>query len=299
MTCKFVTFSRKVRDSKFRKILTLYMSITSHLTRKPSNSSSEIHSKMCDIEFSGKLPGQAGGHGRIMQCFEKKSNTHCIAKPVDHREAGAYPILANTPLSPHVPKYFGIHKVEDKDCIVIEDLTYGFTSPCVADLKVGTRHYDLQASQKKIDELLEKQVGSTTNSHGVRVIGLKTMKNGQTVFEEEKKQGLKNTLDQFIKSLHTFLPGNLKNIFHKKLVEIREAFVQTQKQNPGFRIYASSILAVYDGDAKNDSDDCLRIKLIDLAHLYIDISKEGGDINDHSLDDGVLMGLDSLIEFTK
>lgn len=254
---------------------------------------------MCEIEYSGVLPGQAGGHGRIMQCFEKVSQTHCIAKPVDHREAGAYPLLENTPLAKHVPKYFGIHTVNEKECIVIEDLTYGYKSPSVADLKVGTRHYDLQATEQKIKELTEKQEGSTTNSHGVRVIGLNAKKNGEVTFEQDKKQGLKNTVDQLKSAIDSFFPGKLKSIFNKKLIVLRDAFVEMQKQNPGFRIYASSVLAVYDGDAKNDSDDCLRVMLIDLAHLYIDISKDGADVNDKSYDDGVLIGLNNLIEFTK
>ncbi|EAY22691.1 Inositol polyphosphate kinase family protein [Trichomonas vaginalis G3] len=254
---------------------------------------------MCEIEFTGALPGQAGGHGKIMQCYDKKSSTHCIAKPVDQREADAYNILQKTPLEPYVPRYFGIHNVDGKDWIVIEDLTYGFTSPCVADLKVGTRHYDFYSSQAKIDYLVGKQVGSTTNSHGVRVIGINLRKDKQDIYVQDKKQGLKNTAEQFVQSLHTLLPGNLKDIFHKRLTQIRDAFVEMQKQYPGFRIYASSILVTYDGDAKEYTENNVKIMLIDLAHFYIDITKEGADYNNHEFDDGVLLGLNHMVEFTK
>ncbi len=40
--------------------------------------------------------------------------------------------------------------------LVLEDLTAGFTRPCLLDIKMGTRHYDDNASAKKIQYEVEK-----------------------------------------------------------------------------------------------------------------------------------------------
>ena len=237
------------------------------------------------IEYSGQLEAQGGGHGRISKC---KVSYPAISKPLDHQEEKAYVDLQSTPLVDCIPKFYGM--IDNK--IIISDMTAGLISPCVMDLKVGTRHYDLRASQKKIDGLITKQKGSTTDSHGVRIIDIKLRKNGEVVKVWERKQGLKFSYDELKAIIHEFLPGDLFSQFRSRLQIIYGRLAQTIAEHPGYRMYASSVLVAYDGDHPEKG---LRCCLIDFAHTFLNIEDEGGKIDDPSLNDGVMLGLDTLI----
>ena len=240
------------------------------------------------VELEGAMTEQGGGHGRINKCIVNPGNIKGIAKPLDHRESGAYDEIKKTPLSPCVPEYFGNHILDGVNMLVIRDTTAGMTSPCLADLKVGTRHYDLTASDEKRIGLIEKAKNSTTPTLGVRVIDAKIRQHGQVVKSWDRKQGLQFTEEEFIQVVKDFLPGKKLSEFHTEIVKIRDAYAATMKAYPGFRVYASSILISYDGDKP------IIVKLIDFAHLYIDIGAEGVDISDPIYDDGVLGALESL-----
>lgn len=247
------------------------------------------------VELQGSLELQGGGHGRIYKCAVFPGNLNCVAKPADHLEAKAYTHLAKTPLKDYVPKFYGIHNFGGRDFLVIEDVVSGFNSPSMADLKVGTRHWDLSASKEKIDGLIEKAKNSTTNSLGVRIIDMKMRKNNTVSKAWDRKQGLVLSIDEFKSAVLEFLPGDLKVKFHERIVKLRDAYAESMKQFPGLRIYASSVLIGYDGDAPGE----VRASLIDFAHMYLDINENGADINDSTFDDGVLMGLNSLVSITE
>jgi hypothetical protein len=240
------------------------------------------------IRYEGKLEAQGGGHGRICQC---QVVYPAISKPLDHQEGAAYNVLLATPLASSIPKFYGIFD----GSIIIEDLTAGFQSPCMADLKVGTRHYDLHATPEKVRSLVDKQRGSTTDSHGVRLIDGKVRRGGQTVAQWDRKQGLKFSIAELKHVIGEFLPGPLLQEFHQRVQVIAGRLAETTLEAPGFRMYASSILVAYDGDAP---DRGLRVKLIDFAHTFGDIAAAGGDPRDRSLDDGVAKGLATLIDLS-
>ena len=250
------------------------------------------------VNLEGIFDAQGGGHGGIVHCKVDPGKVDCIAKVVNHKEGTAYPLLALTPLKDHIPMYYGNHDINGEKYLVIEDLTSGFNSPCVGDFKVGTRHYDLDAKPEKIKYLTDKEENSTTRSHGVRVIDACTRKNGEKMFHCGKKDGLKLTRDGLKDTVAKFLPTkHLRSLFIEKLEKFIDALEETVKENPGFRVYASSILVVYDGDADLDCAE-LRLKLIDFAHLYIDI-RECTDKVDDSLNDGVIYGCKSLLSIAK
>jgi hypothetical protein len=165
----------------------------------------------------------------------------------------------------------------------------------MADLKVGTRHYDLRASPEKIQGLIEKQRGSTTDSHGVRLIDAKVRRGKAAVAQWDRKQGLKFSIEELRNVIGEFLPGGLRSEFRKKVQVIAGKFAETALKYPGFRMYASSVLVAYDGDRPEGG---LRILLIDFAHTFLNIADEGGDINDTTLDDGVEKGLQTLVDLS-
>lgn len=237
------------------------------------------------VELEGKSETQGGGHGRISQC---RVVIPCISKPLDHREGNAYKLLQNTPLSTVIPKFYGIND----GCIIISDLTSGFSSPCLADFKIGTRHYDLQATKEKIEGLIKKQKGSTTDSHGIRLIDVKTRKNGEVIDKWDKKQGLKLSFDELKDVVKKYVPPSLVEDLRLQIQIILGKIAQTRKENPGFRMYAGSVLIAYDGDHLEKG---VRSCLIDFAHTYINVETEGARADDPSLEDNILLGVRSLI----
>lgn len=252
---------------------------------------------MESVKYEGKMEEQGGGHGLIRRCKLQPGNIPCISKPVDHFEAIAYKELQNTPLKKYIPKFYGIHKEGSKENIIMEDLTLGFKSPCMGDFKVGTRHYDINATEEKKNIILSRQKGSTTESIGVRLTDAKIRQNGAVVEAWSRKQGFSFTYDQLEEAWSGFLPTpHLREEVTKKLDELYTAFDETVEKYPGFRMYSSSIFIAYDGDDMSDKSE-LRVRFIDLAHAHINIADEGCDLDDEIFDDGVLQGISSLMNF--
>ena len=245
-----------------------------------------------NVELEGSMEGQGGGHGRIMKCVVD-GKINCIAKPIDHREKSAYEAIRGTSLEEITPKYFGTYESCGTEYIIIEDLTAGFKSPCIADFKVGTRHYDLTATEEKIHYLVEKQKGSTTDSHGVRYIDIQTRREGALVSHFDRKQGLKESFDGMSKKLIDFITPQHMDEFRRQIRHIEQKLTENICRNPGFRVYASSVLIAYDGD---DASKPLRCSLIDFAHLYVDIGEYSAD---SSYDDGVIKGVETMRAVTE
>nr|AGM32417.1 inositol polyphosphate kinase family protein [Coptotermes formosanus] len=245
---------------------------------------------LTNVVLTEKLDTQGGGHGRIIKCTV--DGEPGIAKPLDHIEKDAYLAISRTPLASSIPKLFGSFVSEGTEYVVIEDLTFGFKSPSVADFKVGTRTWDPDATDEKKNGLIEKQKGSTTDSLGVRIIDLKIKKNGEVTKQVKKADGLKLSQDDYRQQLKDFVPEKLKSGYNSQVKDIKCQFEKTLKKFPGFRIYASSLLVLYDGD----SPTSIRTKIIDLAHCHLDINTEYGVSNsDKEYDDGVIKGLENLI----
>lgn len=239
------------------------------------------------VRFAGRLESQGGGHGRISSC---EVVFPCISKPLDHQESRAYEFLQALPLAAAIPRFFGVHSGN----IVISDATAGFSSPCVMDVKVGTRHYDMYATPEKAQYLINKQRGSTADSHGVRLIDAKVRRGGAVAAAWDKKQGLKFSIDELQHTLREFVPETLGEQLRARLCAIRDMFAATVQQCHGFRMYAASVLVTYDGDAPERG---VRCSLIDFAHTFRNIEDEQGNprTTDKAYDDGVLFGFESLI----
>mgnify|MGYP001017159349 CR=1 FL=1 len=120
-------------------------------------------------------------------------------------------------------------------------------------------------------------------------------KNGKLVKEQLREVGYKQTAEEFYELMKEFLPGKYLTYFKEKVKRIRDSLIKTRALFPNLRLYGASILVTLDGDAKDIDDDSLRVKLIDLAHCYFDISKLGIDIYNSTYDDHVIAGLQNLI----
>jgi hypothetical protein len=238
-----------------------------------------------DVQVSDILQTQGGGHGKIRK---GSANVPCIAKPLIPREDMFYKQTRMTPLANVIPSYCG----STENWLLLQDLTAGMSSPCIADLKLGTRSFELNAPPEKVCRQLSHIVNTTTQTHAVRCIDICVRKEGRVVQRWGRRQGHSMTIDQLQSCLQLFLPGNRRRQFLRAIFDLKEALVQTQVIFPNLRLYSASVLAVYDGDKDGGQ---VSVKLIDFAHAYIDIAAEGGMPGDPSFDDNSINGLESMI----
>ena len=239
------------------------------------------------------LKTQGGGHGKIRKGLFPPA-TACIAKPLIPREETFYKRVQSTPLAECTPRYLGSRFVEGKPWLFLQDLTVGMTSPCIIDLKLGTRSFEVDAPPEKKLAQIEHMKNTTTASHAVRLIDARIRAGGVATHEWDRIQGHGLTPGEFQAVLRTFLPGKRRPEFVAGVMRIRQLLKAELEAMPKMRLYSASVLGLYDGD---QPDSKMVVALIDFAHAYLDIDAEGGNSSESEFDDNSLKGLQSLISF--
>ncbi|XP_051563531.1 inositol hexakisphosphate kinase 2-like [Myxocyprinus asiaticus] len=135
--------------------------------------------------------------------------------------------------------------------ILLENLTWRYTVPCVLDLKMGTRQHGDDASEEKKAVQIRKCQQSTSASIGVRLCGMQVYHSdtGQLMFMN-KYHGRKLTLSGFKEAIFQFfhdgrcLRRELLSPVLRRLREMQAALEDCES----YRFYSSSLLIIYDGD---------------------------------------------------
>ncbi|KAG5460726.1 MAG: hypothetical protein BJ554DRAFT_7187 [Olpidium bornovanus] len=200
--------------------------------------------------------------------------------------------------------------------VILENLLQGFRKPSVMDVKLGTQLYDEFCSEEKKERMREAARITTSLTLGLRITGMKVKrayvvydpsKSGYTVYDKSFGKGL--TADNLHFGFSRYMePAALRSsaymrlvarVFLDRLVELHSVMLLKE-----FRMYASSVLFVFEGDpspehvsaAENDWDTSREglaqivalLKMIDFAHSY---HKPG-----EGPDEGHLLGLSNAIK---
>lgn len=145
----------------------------------------------------------------------------------------------------------------------LEDLTENFNRPCILDVKMGARTYDLEASEQKI--LREQQKYKETKTFGfcipgMQVYNLKTQKyicKGKDYGKKLNKETMLNAFRLYFNS-DTGMSSNVIKSFLLHLNKVRQWFLMQSN----YVFFASSLLLIYDADSLlNCAGDCSSVTL--------------------------------------
>lgn len=172
------------------------------------------------------------------------------------REAESLIMLSASPeWRPYVPRFFGLKTdTSGERWITMENLIAGMGQPAVLDLKIGTRQYSPDATEKKRRKQLEKAQRTTAASLGLVVVGCTvTGHRAQHEVSAEEMPGI----------LKTYL-GTEARVQHAR--HFAAALLGHFQMQGDYAFFGSSLLFVYDASLGEGAP--LRICMVDFCHVH-------------------------------
>lgn len=235
---------------------------------------------------------QAGGHSSGVV----RSHPGFVTK---HTTSGELKFFQNLAKSPYISEeirlafFPRVETIVDQllnKTVTMEDLTFGYSKPCVMDVKMGNCTVGDDANIFKEMYMVNKDKHTTTFDLGCRIVAYRTYDPIKKEFVQlPKVEANKVTnIQQFeVAFLNFFTSGGLRrDVIEeclKKLLTLH-AWMTVQVH---YKFVASSLLFVYDADMPLRAN----VTMIDFAHVF--------DITNGATDVGYIKGLDTLIALMK
>ncbi|KAJ2860806.1 hypothetical protein GGI22_002617 [Coemansia erecta] len=238
-------------------------------------------SKVREFDF------QVAGHPGVLEV----EGDGMIIKPLDQRELEFYE-CPGIPLElrSFMPLFYGSlehagttssGEPEKKRYLCLENIVHGFKEPCVIDIKIGTRLYDIDATPEKRERTLKTANATTTGKLGVFITGMRV--HGQPVVDRQWYRDLTPTtmmdaLDMYFAPAEQRISAEYRRQvveqFIKEISELKAVLEQCET-----RMYSSSLLFVYEASKER------------YEALVTKTDADNGDGNSDSSDDGVLLNM--------
>ena len=233
-------------------------------------------------------PQEGAGEGASVRAGDVVRGRSCSG--VSGSAASGHPVLAH-----FVPEFFGCDLVSGRPYLRLEDVTRGYQKPSIADIKVGFRTWYAQADDAYIQKCQRKDRATTSAALGFKVCGMQVFDEESGSYFKASKNWCKDSLTPASvgEALKRFASNgrglNAENVYGgpqgalAQLQELESWF----RQQTEFHFYSSSVLLIYEGQAKSPEEARVQVKLIDFAHTHQEM---GGQ------DNNFLSGLQSLRE---
>ncbi|KAF9793329.1 hypothetical protein BJ322DRAFT_1034064 [Thelephora terrestris] len=229
---------------------------------------------------AGKKPftSQVAGHAGVSM----SEDGSLLFKPALPHEVAFYEHLTSdpgsAPLRRYIPKFYGtlrlegqvedgnletLHEApapsEEKESIVLENLTHRFLKPNILDLKLGTRLHDDEASEEKKARMIEKANDTTSSKTGLLLTGFQIHDTvtgqavtvprsyGKSLKPSDLPDGIAKFFPVHSEQLSQGLPKEqllpVIESIRRHVAAVRDAFARLE-----LRMIGGSFLIVYEGD---------------------------------------------------
>ncbi|KAJ2547843.1 hypothetical protein EV175_005060 [Coemansia sp. RSA 1933] len=265
---------------------------------------------------------QVAGHPGVLEV----EGDGMIIKPQYQRELEFYEGSGSCPeLCSFMPTFYGSleHAGETsqtdsssgepspaKRYICLENLVHGFKEPCVVDVKIGVRLYDIDASPEKRERTIKQANRTTSGRLGIAITGMRV--HGQPAVDRDWCRDLTPTT--LVDAFEMYFSSAAQCISVEYRRQVIQQFVEELKElnaaieRTETRMYSSSVFFIYEaskeryeslvakdkGDSEDSSDDddgggaLVNMKMIDFAHSHWTPGQ--------GRDDNYIAGISKLVE---
>ncbi|XP_038044875.1 inositol hexakisphosphate kinase 3-like [Patiria miniata] len=205
-------------------------------------------------------------------------------------------------------KDFGSNKLHK--FILLENLTSKFRSPCILDVKLGTKTYHKDHSEAKRQLHIDRDAATTTATLGLRLCGMQLYQASKGSYKCRNKydgrrlgkEGLQSALREYFST-----SNEVRMELLPPFIEKLEALLQVVSSISTFSFLSTSLLFMYEGDGdqsskslqdtNGDSPELLTdLRIIDFANS----ERDPDSITDiESSNKGCIYGLENLLQILK
>ena len=185
--------------------------------------------------------------------------------------------------------YHGVKQVGEKgQFMILDDLTYGYEKPSVIDLKIGTKTWEDDAPQEKIDR--ESKKYPLQRTIGFRLTGMRVYNHEKHQFDVyDKKYGYSLTEE----TLNSMFATYFSQVTQDKKKEVVQSIINQLKpilawfETPGhLKFICTSILFILEGNTEAEYKPIVR--LVDFAHVK--------QLPPTESDEGCIVGIKRIIQ---